>query len=151
MTIDAGRLEEMFRDSLFEDDEIDGIRDDRNLTVESYMEMPEDQRPFIAVQGVIHNVAFHPQRLESHRDEIRGMLEQLPDSFRVSVGGGMSFLNMCMTRDDQLWGEHPNVEQLATMAIALGLGTWPAPKEMWSILPGGMPYFTYLDKSEVPT
>ena len=48
-------------------------------------------------------VCFHSERLESHREEIKEMVLQLPDSFRKGKGGGHSFLNMCENRNGDLW------------------------------------------------
>lgn len=149
MTIDANRLDEMFRDSLFRDEEILELGHDKTLTVEHFMAMPEDKRPFVAVQGIIHKMAFNPTRLESHRDEVRAMLDQLPDDFKTSGGGGMSTLNMVVDRNGVQWAEHRNMEQLATMAVGLKLGAWPMPREWWGALPGGMPYFQYQDAPAV--
>jgi len=93
-------------------------------------------------KGILNDFGFHPDRIASHKKDISDMLNQLPDSFKKSKGGGMSFLNACMTKDDVQWGEHTNMEQLFALGSALKLVTYPMPREMWSMLPGGMPYVT---------
>lgn len=93
------------------------------------------------VSGIVNKYAFHTERLQSHREDVKSMLHQLPDEF--INGGGWSFLNMCMTADGEQWtGLHLRQENLACMAIALGLGYWvPVQRELWSAFPGGVPYF----------
>jgi hypothetical protein len=54
----------------------------------------------------------------------------------------MSFLNACMTKDDNQWGEHQNMEQLLALGIAIGYARILLPRNMWSVLPGGVPYFS---------
>jgi hypothetical protein len=96
-------------------------------------------------KGVLNDFGFHPQRLPQYINELTEMLRELPDSFMKSKGGGMSFLNACMTKDDVQWGEHRDIEQLFAMGEALKIVSYPMPREMWSILPGGMPYVTVID------
>jgi hypothetical protein len=93
-------------------------------------------------EGILNNFGFHPERLESHRIEVAEMLSQLPDNFKKTKGGGMSFLNACMTKDDRQWGEHRNMEQLFSLGYALKLVTYPLSREFWDTLPGGVPYIT---------
>lgn len=97
----------------------------------------------VKVDGLRTDFAFHPERLESHRAEVADMLAQVPEPFFTNKGGGWSFLNLCTRADDVLWGEHINVEQLCVLAIGLGLGQWLVPKEMWNLMPGGMPYIAF--------
>lgn len=117
----AKRVQELFIDSLFKEGE------------------PTD--PHVEAPGVISNFGFHPARLEAHRAEVAEMLQELRDDFQEAKGGGMSFLNMCIDRHGNHWGEHPNMEQLCALAIGLGLGRYIFPREMWPALPGGVPYF----------
>lgn len=82
-----------------------------------------------------------------HVDLIVNMLHELPTEFQASSrggGGGWSFLNACMDRHGNQWtGLH------RTMAMLFGLGqaidpplvTCQLPREMWNLLPGGMPYY----------
>lgn len=70
------------------------------------------------------------------------MLADLPDEFMQEKGGGWSFLNMCMTKDGEQWGEHPNMEELMVLGCGLGLMKLQLPRAVWSSLPGGVPYLS---------
>lgn len=119
--INSEELEDLFVSCLFNDDE------------------PTDN--MIPVEGVMSRFGFHPERLEASREQVKAWLAQLPDSFHKSGGGGMSFLNACTTKDDEHWGEHTSVDRLFCLGMGLGLAKCLMPRKMWSILPGGMPYF----------
>lgn len=97
--------------------------------------------PFIEVQGIRQRFGFHPDRVTKNAPAIKELLDRLPDAFSVTGGGGWSFLNACVTKDDMQWGEHQNMEQLLCLGLASGYATYVMPREMWKILPGGMPYF----------
>ncbi len=102
----------------------------------------ENTPNLVTAEGVMGTVGFHPERLKSHREAIIAMLAELPDAFMASGGGGYSFLNACMDRNDNLWtGLHRTVEQLVQLGIAIGKVEYCLPRDMWSVLPGGMPYF----------
>lgn len=100
----------------------------------------EDTSNHVLAHGVRHKVGFHPGRLEEHRGDIESMLSQLSDDFTKQ--GGMSFLNACITKDGEHWGEHPTVDQLVCLGLAIGKVEYCFPRESWNILPGGMPYFS---------
>ena len=124
--IDAERLGEILRDCLVNED----------------TRQPEDD--IVMTEGVMHVYAFVPEKLAEHRLEVAAMLVELPMQFRpASMGGegGWSFLNACTDRRGEQWtGEHLAVEGLLCLGIAMNLAAWLLPKEMWSALPGGMPY-----------
>jgi len=122
--ITTSKVEEIFRDCLWRDDD-DGER--------------------LEIEGIVHTMIFEAHRLESHRDEVKHMLSELPNEFRDSAeggGGGWTFLNACNDRNGHQWGEHLYMEQLMTMGIGLGLVYYLLPRELWPSLPGSMPYFT---------
>ena len=128
--ISAKRIGVIFEDCLFKNEEI------------------INNKPIVEPvkgKGVLNDFGFHPTRLSIYKIEILGILKQLPDSFMQSGGGGMSFLNACVTKEGSQWGEHRNIEQLFALGEALKLVKYPMPKEMWGILPGGMPYVTIVD------
>jgi hypothetical protein len=100
---------------------------------------------YIAAEGITTKFGFHPERLEAHRADVRSMLMQLPEAFMKSKGGGMTFLNACNTREGHQWGEHRDMETLFALGMGLGYVSYPMPREMWSVLPGGMPYITVDD------
>ena len=130
MTLTADVVYEAFHDCLYKDEE------------------PQDGH--IKVEGIMSNFGLHPERLESHREEVKAWLMELPMNFHPANqggGGGWTVLNMVMTKDDVQWAEHRNMEQLCVLAIGLGIGEFQLPREMWSMLPGSMPYFTIKEEA----
>ena len=108
----------------------------------------EDTSKAIKVLGLVNNFGFHPERLKGHKEEIKTLLMELPETFHQSGGGGWSFLNACNDKNNRQWGEHINMEMLFVLGIGVGLAKWQMPRDMWSVLPGGMPYVVVLDKAE---
>lgn len=105
----------------------------------------------VTVQGIFHTFGFNPDKLEKHKDRIFQILLEFPDQFMSSKGGGWSFLNACNDKEGNQWGEHQNMEQLICLGIAIGKAKWMImPRPVWKTLPGGMPYFVVLDKSDEP-
>lgn len=105
----------------------------------------------VIVDTIRGKVGFHPQRLEASRDKVIEVIREMPLPFRpTSKGGGDGwwFLNLCMTKDEVQWAEHPTMNELIALAFALKLGKFCLPREYWGMLPGGMPYLV-LDDEEV--
>lgn len=100
----------------------------------------ESQVNPVIAEGVLRKFGFHPGRIAENADKIRALLADLPDDFQADKGGGMSFLNACMTKDGDQWGEHINIDELVCLGVAIGAVKFGFPRDMWSILPGGMPY-----------
>lgn len=99
----------------------------------------------IEVEGIINRVGFHPERLASHKEDIRTMLQCLPDQFHSNKGGGWSFLNALQDKNGSQWTDlHQRIEQLFQLGIGLKLAKWQMPRSMWPVLPGGMPYVVIL-------
>lgn len=118
----AERVTEVFLDCLFQDG--------------------DDNINHVKVEGIRGDVGFHLARLESHKAEVEAMLDELPDDFKKSGGGGMSFLNACYDKHGEQWtGLHQTMEQLFLLGMAVGKAKLLAPREMWELLPGGMPYY----------
>lgn len=106
--------------------------------------LSEDQ--IVAVRGIVTTVMFAKEKLSAHKEEICSLLAELPDSFYKSKGGGMSFLNMCVDKNDNQWtGEHRTMEKLLLLGLGIGKVSFAMPQKMWAILPGGMPYITVED------
>jgi hypothetical protein len=102
----------------------------------------EDTTNHVPAEGIVNSVGFHPTRLETHAEEVKSMLDELPTAFHKSGGGGWSFLQACNDRNDEQWtGTHQVMEQLFQLGIGIKCVTLLAPREMWSMLPGGMPYY----------
>lgn len=97
----------------------------------------EDKTKYVAAEGITNNVGFHPGRLEESKAEIEALLDELPESFK----DGMSFLQACMDKHGNHWGEHQNMEQLFLLGLAVGKAKLLMPRMLWSALPGGMPYY----------
>lgn len=97
---------------------------------------------FVRGEGVHSRFLFIQAKLEEKRADVVEMLKELPKPFRKTEGGGWSFLNACMTESGEQWGEHRNIDELICLGRALGLVEFPMPREMWNVLPGGMPYFS---------
>lgn len=101
----------------------------------------ESTENYVLGQGVINNIGFHPDRLKQNESNVIEMLNQLPEEFKKSGGGGMSFLNMCNDKDGNQWSDlHATMDQLVTLGISLKKVSFLMPREMWQVLPGGMPY-----------
>lgn len=119
----AERVSKIFADCLFRDEELP----------------PQE---YVSAPGITTNVGFHPERIKGYKDEIVEMLAELPDEFQESGGGGWSFLNACNDKHGDQWtGMHRTMEQLFQLGLAVGKVTCQLPRESWSALPGGMPYY----------
>lgn len=97
----------------------------------------EDTTNHVKVEGITSMFGLHPQRLEEKRELVKALLAELPEEFKE----GYSFLSLCTTKNGELWtGEHGICEQLVVMAIGLDLMSYCMPRQIWSALPGGVPY-----------
>jgi len=118
----AIRVDEIFIDCLFVDK-----KEDNSLMVEA--------------EAIRFTAGFHPGRLEQHKAEIIDLLDELPEEFKASRGG-WSFLQACVDKHGNQWtGDHVRVEQLFTLGVAIGRVKPCLPRELWPLLPGGMPYY----------
>lgn len=101
----------------------------------------EDTSNHVKAEAVKLNVGFHPGRLESHKEEIKEILNELPDQFKKDSGGGWTFLNACVRSDDEQWGDQSSVDQLVALGLATGQVAFLMERPLWPSFPGGMPYF----------
>jgi hypothetical protein len=93
------------------------------------------------VKGIRGTWYLDRPTLEANRAEITEMLSQLPDQFKISSGGGWTFLNACNDREGNQWtGDHYRMEELLVMGMGLDLVGYLLPRDFWVVLPGGMPY-----------
>lgn len=122
----------------------------REIVIDSFYPgiQPGDEIPenALKIQGIMRTFVFNPERLETHRAQVVAIIDQLHTEFLAEDeggGGGWSFLNLCMTKDDMQWGEHMNCEDLIVIATGLGLCEYSMPRQFWSALPGGMPYVVF--------
>ncbi len=96
----------------------------------------------VKVEGITQNVEFNIRRLTSYKREIAALLNELSDDFKMPGGGGMSFLAACHDKHGNLWTDlHQRMEQLFLLGLAIGKVECMMPRKMWSLLPGGMPYY----------
>lgn len=102
---------------------------------------PPELEPVVA-EGIVQTVGFHPGRIAAAKEKVAGFITKIAtDEFLKSKGGGFSFLNLCNDREGKQWTNlHRTMEQLVQLAIGTGLGGYCAPRPLWEILPGGMPY-----------
>lgn len=125
--IDGMKLQEIFLDCLFKEEELEHV-DGKTL-------VKGDIKP-VPAMGVVNNVAFHPDRLQSHHDEVKEMFNQLSPQFQE----GLSFIQMPMDKDGNQWGEQRSAEQLMLLGIGLKYVTLPMPRPLWGLCPGGVPF-----------
>ncbi len=119
--INATEVHETFLDCLFKDEElIDG-----KPIIE----------PVIA-EGLMTKAGLHPERVAKAKEKVATWLGNLDPVFKQ----GMTFLNMCNDRNGDQWGEHPTMDELVMLGLATDTLFYCAPREMWSVLPGGVPY-----------
>jgi len=85
--INTNRIHEIIKDVLLNDDE---VNEEANGPKEGVEE--------VFVNGITAKYCLHKERLETHREEIKGMLDELPPVFK----DGMSFLQGCVDKDDNL-------------------------------------------------
>lgn len=117
-----------------------------------FPEKPDDISKAVLVEGIVTKVGFDPARLEANREKVVEILNEMPEQFHEHMGGGWTFLNLAQDKNGVLWGQHQNMEQLVLMAMGLKLADYLMPRELWSALPGGMPYVVFkTDKPVIST
>ena len=134
LLINPEEVDAAFRDCLFKNEELNVPEEEKG---------PEGApKDAVLVRGITSNYGFHSERLESKREQIKEWLSALPDAFKKSGGGGMSFLNACDQANGVQWtGLHQRMEQLFCLGEALGLAEPCTSRETWKALPGSMPYY----------
>ncbi|MGL5569609.1 MAG: hypothetical protein ACRDB9_10240 [Cetobacterium sp.] len=99
-----------------------------------------DGKPIIeplVTEGILMNVGFNPDSIERNKICIEAMIDKLPSTFDE----GWTFLNMCMDKEKNQWtGSHKTMEELLVLGLAIGRFEYCCPREMWNVLPEGMPY-----------
>lgn len=134
MKLDAIKVRKIFLDCLYSEDRI------KSSTKEGLM------KEAILVKGIVTNVGFDPKKIAIHKPEIIELLDELPNEFKHEVSGGYSFLKACVDKNGNHWGEHRSMEQLFMLGMACKRVRCLFPRELWSMLPGGVPYYEVLDK-----
>jgi hypothetical protein len=109
-------------------------------------DLPDDYKPgdkpenAIMIEGIVNMFGFNPDRVKRFKNEVKGILGELPETFRVNENGD-TFLNGAKDKNGVIWGEHFDVECLMCVGMALGYITCPYPRSEWSTLYGEMPYY----------
>lgn len=97
----------------------------------------------VFADGIMMKFGFDPDKLKLHRDDIVSMLSELPKEFFVDSGGGMSFLASAFNKKEEQWtSQHATAEALFALGLAIGKVREALPRQLWGLLPGGMPYYT---------
>jgi len=125
----AARVVELVDSCLFTEDEV----------------RRHEQDEAIVVTGVTYQFVFHPGRVREARHELEELVRVIvKDEFFDGHGGGWSISQLCESRDGTLWtGEHRTIEGFVCLSIAAGLARYCAPREVWTSLPGGLPYVVF--------
>ncbi len=105
--------------------------------------LPEGTAPegAIIVEGITIKTGFDPVKIENHKKDIAELLNQLPVQFQHDQGGGFSFTAAPFNKAEQQWGEQMNAQELMLLGVAAGMVQYCMPRELWSAMPGGVPYF----------
>ena len=90
----------------------------------------------ILIKGVVTQFGFHPERVAAQESRIREMLGELPSEFSE----GHSFLVACDDKHGNQWGSHLSMDMLFCLGMAIGAVEYCTPRDLWAMLPGGMPY-----------
>lgn len=98
----------------------------------------------VIVNGIVNTFVFHKKRLESIREEVVEMTNNLN-----YMNNTISFLDMCADKNGEYWGQHSDCEALLCLAIGLTIYSYLLPQECWGILPGGVPYVKLNNKEDI--
>lgn len=121
--LSAANVDLVFRDCLYTNEEV--------LAAE-----PARPEGMVEVNGIFGTYGFHPERLESHRAEVREMLRELPTDYdskrfdrfphlNVNSGTGLTFSSRA---------DFGTMEQLLCLAHGLGLRRLSAVRALSSAL-----------------
>ena len=121
----AKEIQDMIKDCLFTEEEVKNN--------------PPKEGEFVAVDGIVSKLGFHPERLKSKIPRLKEIIQELNPTFFE----GWSFLNLPFDKDGNQWGEQRDAESLLMMCIGNGLAKFLLSRDMWDALPGGMPYIIF--------
>lgn len=108
-----------------------------------FPEMPADDTKCIGIPSVTRVFALNPSKVELHRSEIFTILRELPLEFWDQKSGGKdgyTFMSLPFDRDGNQWGGQLRADELMALGLATGYMRYMFSKEMWMMLPGGVPY-----------
>lgn len=119
--LNAKKVFDLFLDCFYEDNELEDGK------------CPKDA---IYVTGISENFGFNPVKIKEHKEEIDNLIDEVNDMFDE----GIPFVMLPFDKDGNQWGEQIDGERLMCLGIATGKLVYCFPREMWHILPGGVPY-----------
>lgn len=91
----------------------------------------------IHVEGIHHSANLRTKRIEENYDDITLYLSQLPDKFKK----GWTFLEFGVNKKGDKWTSHfETAEKLLLLGIAAGRVEYINTRNVWEILPSGLPY-----------
>lgn len=129
MKLNTANVSKIFKSCLFKDDELN----EENMPTS----------PVVKVEAVASTFGFHQERLGAIKPKVMELLSQMPEAFFKDIGQGDTFLNGLVNDKNIPWSTN---QSDLDMLLALGLGTelitYSMPRDMWPILPSGLPYFT---------
>lgn len=108
-------------------------------------DVPADKNAVALVEGVHLRFGFDPTAVERNRARIDALIDAVvPDRFYE----GMSFLQLCEDRSGAQWGEHRDMDALLCLSIAVKRAKILLPREMWFVMPGGVPYVQFFKTAQ---
>lgn len=126
-----------------------------NLTAENVEKVfrecfsSKSEENIVKCDVVAHSFSFYKDKLQENKQNIIDMLSYLPKEFMQNTGGGYSFLMACNDKDGKQWtGLHLTMEKLFALGTGIERVKCLLPRELWQMMPGGMPYFMVLEESE---
>ncbi|MCK5285925.1 MAG: hypothetical protein KAJ58_01715 [Candidatus Pacebacteria bacterium] len=100
---------------------------------------------YVPAQGIHSSVGFHPRRIIEYQNEIIEMLDELPDKFREIEGA--PFKDAYYDKNGKQWTcIGTMMEQLFQLGLAIGKVSFQNSREVWPLLPGGLPRYRILDE-----
>ena len=87
---------------------------------------------------------FNKDKLKQYKNDIFNLIEQLPD-----MESGIAFMNLYLKKDSTKWGSLVDAEYLLALGLATENLVYFLPKEMWPMLPFGMPLILRNQKENI--
>ena len=130
--LNSEAITKIFLDCLFKDEEIERAKkNDGSFDCAC--------RPVEMICG--KTVVFNWPKLLEHKAELVDYFNEVDDVFKEQIGGGYSFLNLCVDKDGKLWGEQKTCDEFVTLGIGLGICDYLIDdRSLWCTFPGGVPY-----------
>jgi len=111
--------------------------------------LSDSAKDILNVSGIINAYTFNRTKITENTSLIYDLLLELPDEFHINKGGGWSFLNACIDRHGNQWTDyHFQIEKLFCLGIAANKARWMTSRDLWKLLPGGVPYVSVGDMDD---